>query len=53
MELFAMGEYGSFVWSSYLLTLVVVVVSTIQAKRRHGQITDGIRRKLKAQENSE
>ena len=53
MEMFAMAEYGSFVWSSYLLMLVVVVASTIQAKRRHCQITAGITRQLKAEENSE
>lgn len=50
MEMFAMGEYGSFVWSSYLLTLVVVVASTVQAKRRHREIEDGIRRRLKIEE---
>ncbi len=53
MELFAMGEYGRFVWSSYLLTLLVVVASTVQAKRRHRQIEEGIRRRLKIEETSE
>ncbi len=53
MELFAMGEYGSFVWSSYLLTLIVVITSTVQAKRRHRQIEAGIRRQLKIEETSE
>jgi len=53
MELFQMGEYGPFVWCSYLLTLVVVVFSTIQARRRHRQIADGIRQRLKAEETGE
>ncbi len=53
MEMLAMGEYGSFVWSSYLLTLIVVVTSTIQAKRRHRQVEEGIRRRLKMEEASE
>ena len=53
MELFAMGEYGSFVWSSYLLTLIVVVTSTVQAKRRHRQIEEGIRRRLSIEETNE
>ena len=52
-ELFAMGEYGRFVWSSYLLTLIVVVATTVQAKRRHRQIVEAIRRRLKIEETSE
>ena len=38
MELLAMGEYGPFVWSSYFLALIVVIVSAIQARQRHRQI---------------
>ena len=53
MEIFALGEYGSFVWSSYLLTLLVVVVSTVQAKRRHRQIANEIRQGLKVEGTSE
>lgn len=53
MELFSMGEYGPFVWSSYLLTLVVVVFSSIQARRRHRRIVEGIRQGLKAEETGE
>ncbi len=53
MELLAMGEYGAFVWSSYLLTLVVVVISAIQGRRRHQQITDTITQRLKIEEIGE
>ncbi len=53
MDIFAMGGYGPFVWSSYLLTLIVVVASTIQAKRRHRQIEETIRRRLRIEESSE
>ena len=53
MELLAMGEYGAFVWSSYLLTLVVGVISAIQGKRRHRQITDTITQGLKIWETGE
>lgn len=53
MEMLAMGEYGPFVWSSYLLTLIVVVVSAIQGKRRHQAIADSVRRQLKLKENGE
>lgn len=52
MDLPTMGEYGPFVWSSYLLTLLVVVVSAVQAKRRHRQIADRIRQALRVEEES-
>ncbi len=53
MDALAMGGYGSFVWSSYLLTLIVVIAVTVQAKRRHRQIEEGIRRRWKIEETSE
>ena len=53
MDMFAMGDYGPFVWSSYLLTLIVVVVSAIQGKRRHQTISDTVRRQLKLKEGGE
>jgi heme exporter protein CcmD len=53
MEIFAMGEYGSFVWTSYLLTLAVVVVSTIQGRRRHQQVAHTITQRLKIEETDE
>ena len=53
MELLAMGEYGVFVWSSYLLTLLVVVISAIQGRRRHQRITHTIRQGLKIEETGE
>ena len=48
-----MGEYGAFVWSSYLLTLVVVVISAIQGRRRHRHISDTITQGLKIEETGE
>ena len=53
MELFAMGEYGPFVWSSYLLTLLVVIISSMQARRRRQQVRDEIVRQLKLTEGGE
>lgn len=53
MDALAMGGYGSFVWSSYLLTLIVVVVSAVQGKRRHQAIEDSVRRQLKLKEGGE
>ncbi len=53
MDMFAMGGYGPFVWSSYFLTLIVVVASTVQARRRHRQIEEGIRQRLRIEESDE
>ena len=53
MELFAMGDYGPYVWSCYSLTLIVVVISTVQGKRRHQLISDQVARQLKLKEMSE
>ena len=53
MELLEMGAYGAFVWSSYGLTLIVIVISTIQGRRRHRQITNSIRQGLRISETDE
>lgn len=48
-----MGDYGPFVWSSYLLTLVVVVVSSLQGRRRHRRVANTITQRLKIEEAGE
>lgn len=53
MEALAMGDYGPYVWSSYLLTLIVVTIGMVQGKRRHRQIADDIRRRLRITEEAE
>ena len=53
MDIFVMGEYGTYVWSSYLLTLIVVVVCVIQGRRRHQMIADTVKRQLKLKEVGE
>lgn len=53
MEALAMGDYGPYVWSSYLLTLIVIAIGTVQGKRRHRQIADDIKRRLIIKESSE
>jgi heme exporter protein CcmD len=53
MELFAMGGYGPFVWSSYFLTLLVVIISVVQARRRQLQVEQTIRQGLKVEESKE
>ncbi len=53
MDMLSMGEYGGYVWSSYLLTLIVVVASLVQARRRHRRIRDEITQRLKIEETGE
>ena len=53
MEILAMGAYGPFVWSSYLLTFIVVVISAVQGVRRHRQIAETITHRLKIEEGGE
>lgn len=53
MELFAMGEYGAYVWSSFALTLIVLIVCVAQARRRHRKTISDIRLRLRAMERIE
>lgn len=50
MELLSMGEYGVFVWSSFLLTFLVVVIGTMQGRRRHRHVKETIARRLRIEE---
>ena len=38
MDMLSMGGYGGYVWTSYALTLIVVLVSFLQSRRRHRRI---------------
>ena len=53
MNMLAMGDYGAYVWSSFSLTLIVVVVMIVQARRRHENIFNEIRTRLKAMESDQ
>ena len=53
MELFAMGEYGAYVWSSFALTLIVLVVCVVQARQKHHKTLTDIRIRLRAMETME
>jgi len=48
MAALAMGEYGVYVWSSFGLTLMVVIICVVQVKRRHQQVFSDIERRLRA-----
>jgi len=50
MEALAMGGYGAYVWSSFGLTLIVVIICVVQVNRRHQQVLSDIRMRLRAME---
>ncbi len=49
-EVLAMGGYGAYVWSSFGLTLIVVIICVVQVKRRHQQVFSDIKTRLRAME---
>ena len=48
-----MGGYGGYVWSSFALTLIVLVLCIAQGRRRHRMICRDITLRLKAMEAPE
>ena len=50
MEALAMGGYGGYVWSSFGLTLIVVIICVVQVKQRHRHVFSDIRTRLRAME---
>jgi heme exporter protein CcmD len=45
-----MGGYGAYVWTSFGLTLAVLVICVLQGRRRHLRISDDVRRRIRAME---
>ena len=41
----SMSGYGSFVWSSFALTLLVMVGNYVTARRRHASLLQQLRRR--------
>ena len=50
MEALAMGDYGAYVWSSFGLMFIVVVISAVQARNRHHRALGDVVRRIKAME---
>ncbi|RLA23246.1 MAG: heme exporter protein CcmD [Gammaproteobacteria bacterium] len=44
----AMGGYGVYVWSCFGLTLIVIIICTVQAWRRHRTIFNNARTQIRA-----
>lgn len=47
----AMGQYGLYVWTSFGLTLAVLVACVVQAWRWHANVIEDIRTRIKAMES--
>ena len=50
MDALQMGGYGAYVWSSFGLTLVVVVISAVMSRVRHHRALREIAQRIKAME---
>ena len=50
-EMLAMGDYGTYVWGSFALTFVVLVVCIVQGRRRHAQILADLTTRIRAMES--
>jgi heme exporter protein D len=50
-EVFAMGDYGAYVWTSYGLTLIVLIVCVVQGKQRHKSVLANVRNRIRALES--
>lgn len=49
-EFISMGGYGGYVWSSFALTLIILVLNVTGARRRHTAARQSVARRLKAME---
>lgn len=52
MEALAMGKYGAYVWTSFALTLIVMVVCVVQARLRQARVYRQISTRVKAMESA-
>jgi heme exporter protein CcmD len=50
MDMLSMGGYGGYVWTSYALTLIVVLVCWLQSRRRDRRIRNELTTRLLAAE---
>ncbi len=50
MDVFTMGDYGVYVWTCFGLTLLVLVVCTVQGWQRHRTIFEDIKTRIRAKE---
>ena len=53
MEIFMMGKYSAYVWSSFGITAVVLIICVLQARRRHQNVLSDLRTRIKAMESEQ
>ncbi len=51
-EFFSMGGYGSYVWSSYAITFVVLALNIIQPIMRERKTIRDLKKRLNSQKNN-
>jgi len=52
MDMLSMGGYGGYVWTSYGLTLIVVLACFLQSRRRHSRLREELRARFLATEGA-
>ena len=50
-EMLAMGNYGAYVWGSFGLTFIVLVICIVQGRRRHAQVLADVTTRIRAMES--
>ena len=50
-EILAMGGYGAYVWSSFGLTLIVLIICVVQGRRRHASVLHDVKTRIRAMES--
>lgn len=50
-EMLAMGGYGAYVWSSFGLTLIVLIICVVQGRRRHARVLHDVKTRILAMES--
>lgn len=53
MEILLMGKYGAYVWSSFGITAVVLIICVLQARRRHRNVLNDLKTRIKAMETEQ
>ena len=50
MEILAMGKYGAYVWSSFAITAIVLLVCVLQGRKRHKNVVNELRTRIATME---
>ena len=50
MEMLAMGKYGAYVWSSFAITAIVLLVCVLQGRKRHKNVVNELRARIATME---